>query len=94
MTPSPGVFLEDGWRSWCTLPVSSSAFGEVSEQGAAHPAGPGVGHPCPKQQLQSLHMAEIHSNGLSAPNVQLKRSGLLLGVGKEVGEEESASFFS
>lgn len=73
--------------------MSSSAFREVSERGPAHPAGPGLAHPCPKQQPQSLGMAEIHYKKLSAPSVQLKHSGLLLGVGKEAGKEEGISFF-
>ena len=77
---------EDGWRSRSVLPASSSAFGEVSEPGPGHPTGPGVAHPCPKQQPQCLGMAEICQKRLSAPNVQLRHSGLLLGVGKEAGE--------
>lgn len=76
------------------LPLSSSAFGEVPEQGSGHPAGPGVAHLCPKQQLQCLGMAEIHEKRLSVPKVQLKRCRLLLRVGKEAGEEEGISSFS
>lgn len=55
VSPSLGIFLEDGWRCRSVLPMSSSAFGEVTAlQGA-----PEIATLYTKLQPQCLGMAKI-----------------------------------